>query len=162
MNKMIRPLVISLLVLFTFPSCLKSPNTDCKYDACATVAPASEIQAVQSYLTAHSITAIQHCSGVFYVIDSVGTGAQPTPCSYINATYTGSLTDGTVFDQGSFQQPYQLTGLIKGWTNTIPLIKKGGRIHIYVPPSLGYGNQPSGSIPANSILIFDIDLSFVQ
>jgi FKBP-type peptidyl-prolyl cis-trans isomerase FkpA len=162
MNKIIRPFLVPVLVLLTMSGCLKSPSNECKYDACATKAPANEIQDVQNYLTANNITAVQHCSGVFYVIDSLGTGATPTPCSFINANYTGRLTNGTVFDHGPFQQPYQLTGLIPGWTNTIPLIKKGGRIHLYVPPSLGYGSQPFQTIPANSILIFDIDLTFVQ
>jgi FKBP-type peptidyl-prolyl cis-trans isomerase FkpA len=159
---MIRPLIASILMLFIFTGCLKSPSHECNYNACAVVAPASEIQAVQNYLSAHSITAVQHCSGVFYVIESQGTGVAPTACSFINANYTGKLTDGTVFDQGSFQQPYQLTGLIRGWTNTLPLINRGGKIHLYVPPTLGYGSQPVGSIPANSILIFDIELTSVQ
>jgi FKBP-type peptidyl-prolyl cis-trans isomerase FkpA len=99
---------------------------------------------------------------VFYIIQSAGTGTKPTACSYINANYTGKLTNGYVFDQGSFPQPYQLTGLIRGWTNTIPLIQNGGRIHLYIPPSLGYGNATVSSIPPNSILIFDVQLTSVQ
>jgi FKBP-type peptidyl-prolyl cis-trans isomerase FkpA len=93
---------------------------------------------------------------------SAGTGAKPKPCSYINAVYTGKLTNGYVFDQGSFPQPYELTGMIRGWTNTLPLIQNGGKIHLYIPPTLGYGNTAVATIPPNSILIFDIQLTSVQ
>lgn len=156
----------AIAVSIFFSGCLKSKHTEglaCMYNACATVAPASEIQAVQNYLTSNNITAVQHCSGVFYVIDTPGTGVQPSSCSSVNVIYKGRLTNGNVFDPGpSFPQPYPLTSLIKGWTNTIPLIKAGGKIHLYIPPSLGYGNQQVGNIPPNSILIFDVELTTVQ
>lgn len=160
---MIRPFIASLFIILGFTGCLKSSTPKCEFDACAVVAPANEIADVQAYLTANSITgAVKHCSGVFYVIESSGTGAKPNACSRINAYYTGKLTNGYVFDQGTFPQPYELTGMIRGWTNTIPLIQNGGKIHIYVPPSLGYGNTAVSTIPANSILIFDIQLTSVQ
>jgi FKBP-type peptidyl-prolyl cis-trans isomerase FkpA len=152
-----------MVIVLSFSSCLKSSTPKCEFDACAVVAPANEIADVQAYLTANNITgAVQHCSGVFYVIESAGTGAKPKPCSYINAVYTGKLTNGYVFDQGSFPQPYELTGMIRGWTNTLPLIQNGGKIHLYIPPTLGYGNTAVATIPPNSILIFDIQLTSVQ
>jgi FKBP-type peptidyl-prolyl cis-trans isomerase FkpA len=52
--------------------------------------------------------------------------------------------------------------LILGWQYGIPLVKAGGRIMLYLPPSLGYGSQSTGTIPANSVLIFDITLQGVQ
>jgi FKBP-type peptidyl-prolyl cis-trans isomerase FkpA len=45
-----------------------------------------------------------------------------------------------------------------GWKLGLPLIKAGGKIKLYLPPSLGYGNSVSGNIPANSILVFEITL----
>lgn len=76
----------------------------------------------------------------------------------------GKLTNGTIFDQTQGNNTYSnyLTSLIKGWTNGVPYIKTGGRIILYIPPTLGYGSQANGPIPANSILIFDIDLINVQ
>jgi FKBP-type peptidyl-prolyl cis-trans isomerase FkpA len=143
--------------------CLKKEGTDvCSYDACSVVAPSSEIQAVQSYLTANGLTAQQHCSGAFYIIDAPGTGVSPGICSYVNTNYVGKLTDGTVFDQGSFPRPYQLGSLVRGWANTLPLLKTGGKMRLFVPPTLGYGNRQSGTIPPNSILVFDIELTSVQ
>jgi FKBP-type peptidyl-prolyl cis-trans isomerase FkpA len=142
--------------------CVKKDRVDpCNYDPCSFVAPASEIAAVQSYLASKNLTAVQHCSGVFYIIDAPGTGAAPSVCSTITANYIGTLTNGTEFERGSLPRT-QLGGLIRGWANTLPLIKAGGKIRMFIPPSLGYGNRANGTIPANSILIFEIDLITVQ
>ncbi len=157
--------LFALVLVASLSGCLKGSEgaeQNCNYDACAVVAPTSEIQSVQTYLTDNNITATQHCSGAFYIIDAAGTGATPNICSFINASYVGKLTNGTVFDQGTFQQPLQLGQLVRGWINTIPLIKQGGKIRLYLPPSLGYGSQANGPIPANSILIFDLELTLVQ
>jgi len=159
---MIKNLVFAFFILTFFSGCLKSKVASCNYDACYDKAPDSEIQAVQDYLTSHGITnAQEHCSGLFYVIDNAGSGKQPTACSAVDVDYKGSLTDGTVFDQGTHYQTY-FGNVIQGWANGVPLIKTGGTIHLYIPPSLGYGSQPYGPIPANSILIFDITLNVVQ
>lgn len=155
---------IAFVALFT--GCLKKENDDpCEsYNGCSVRAPESEIQQVRSYLVSNNITTdtVQHCSGVYYIITNPGTGRNPSACSFIGATYTGRLTNGTIFDQGSFSELIKLTRLIRGWTNTLPLIKQGGSIRLFVPPSMGYGNQANGSIPANSILVFDVQLTAVQ
>jgi len=161
---MLKNILFVIVVAFVFSGCLKGGNNDmCNFDACQIKAPASEIEAVQNYLTAEGITAQQHCSGMFYIIDEPGTGGTPTICDYIIAEYKGSLTNGNVFDQGKFRDPIQLNNLIAGWKIGVPMIKQGGRIRLFIPPSLGYGNQPVSRdgvvvIPANSILIFDVHL----
>jgi len=158
-----KKLFIIIVVAITLSSCLKGEDTyTCNYNACAAVAPSSEIEAVQSYITANNITAVKHCSGVFYTIENPGTGVAPTACSNIAVTYTGRLTNGSVFDQSTTPVTFNLGGLITGWKNVLPEIKSGGRITLYIPPSLGYGNRQTGSIPPNSILIFSIDLLGVQ
>ncbi len=160
---MIRTFLYSAVFVLLFLGCDKKDAIDpCSYDPCKVVAPAAQIQSVKDYLIANGITAVQHCSGAFYVIDVQGTGAAPGICSYVNANYTGKLTNGTVFDQGTFQEPLQLASLIMGWANTLPQLQKGGKMRMFLPPSLGYGAQTVGTIPANSILIFDIELTFVQ
>src|SRR5215211_5774903 len=156
-NFMLKKILMGLVIVGVFSGCLKGDHEGeykCEYDACAVKAPAGEIQQVQDYLLTNNIIATQHCSGVYYAIDSVGTGKAVTSCGAIVATYKGSLADGTIFDQGQFNRFYALSGLLKGWTNTIPLIKEGGRIRLYIPPSLGYGNTVYGTIPANSVLVF--------
>ena len=140
----------------------------CTYIPCNLVAPTSEIQAVQNFLTSNNITATQHCSGMFYIIDADGSGKTADVCSGISVKYKGLLTNGTVFDEHSSPVSFNLSELILGWKNGIPLIKPGGRIKLYIPPSLGYGSQVvydgngNPSVPANSILIFEIDLVSVQ
>lgn len=140
---------------FVTSGCLKS-DTNC--GASTAVAPAAEGAAVQAYLTANSINAIKHSSNIYYEIISAGTGtASPTICSNVMINYSGKLTNGTVFDSNN-GSIFQLSGLIEGWKIGLPLIKKGGQIRLYIPPSLGYGPSANGPIPANSILIFDITL----
>jgi len=137
----------------------------CDYSDDGVVAPISEQQAVKHYLDSLGITANLHSRGFYYKIDITGTGSIPGECTPITVAYTGHLTDGTIFDQqNSFAT--QLSNLIDGWQQGVPLIRKGGRIWLYIPPSLGYGGQAistnTGSIPAFSILIFDIHLLDVQ
>lgn len=107
------------------------------------------------------ITATLHPRGFYYIIDTLGSGNTPVPCSGIRVNYTGWLTNGQTFaPQTTFDT--ELTNLIDGWLIGVPLIKKGGSIHLYIPPSLGYGAQQIGTIPASSILIFNIHLLDVQ
>ena len=157
--------LLGLLLIASFSGCLKSSEGSytCTYDPCGRKAPASEITAVQNYLSAKSITnAVQHCSGLFYVIENAGTGQNPSVCSNIGVTYEGRLTDGTVFDSKTNEVAFNLGQVIAGWQNALPLIKAGGRIHLYIPPSLAYGSTGSGSIPPNAILVFKVDLLHVQ
>ena len=161
-----KKIVVAFLLVCFFSGCLKSgsstDNTACNYDACAEVAPAAEIQAVKDYLSANSITAVQHCSGLFYAIDDTGSGTAPTICSVISFTYEGSLTNGNVFDQTTTPVSFFLSQLIGGFQSGIPLIKAGGKIRLYVPPSLGYGAKQVGIVPPNSILIYKIELVGVR
>jgi FKBP-type peptidyl-prolyl cis-trans isomerase FkpA len=157
--------IIVIGVLSVMSGCLKSSTVQadpCAYDTCAFKAPATEIQAVQNYLTANNITATQHCSGLFYRIDVPGTGATPDVCSTVTVTYEGKLTDGTVFNTATTPVSFSLSQVIPGWRNGLPKVNAGGRIYLYIPPSLGYGATQAGSIPPNSILVFRIELIAVQ
>ena len=73
--------------------------------------------------------------------------------------YKGYLTNGTCFDSTKTSLPtFTLGQLIVGWQKGIPLIKAGGAIRLFIPPSMGYGSNTVGPIPANSNLIFEIKL----
>lgn len=150
-------LLVAMLAGF-FTGCMKDP--ECEYDQCAAKAPASEIQSLRDYLQTNSINATEHCSGIFYAIQQQGSGNAPTPCGGVSVTYQGRLTDGTIFDQtpAGQQASFSLTRLISGFKNGVLQLKTGGRMTIYIPPSLGYGSQPQQGIPANSVLIFTIEL----
>lgn len=171
---MFKKLLIGLCIVAAFSGCLKSSSSGsytqtCTYDACAVKAPDSEITAIQNYLSANNITAVQHCSGMFYKIDTLGTGAAPTACSYVGVRYKGYFMNGQVFDQQTSTINFALGQTIRGWANGVPLIKQGGVIHLYIPPALGYGyqdvlNPQTGAVavPKNSYLIFDVHLDAVQ
>ena len=158
---------MKLLLVFVsaaifFSSCSKKTDNTCNYDPCAIAAPASEIAELEAYLSSASITATKHCSGMYYSIVAPGSGASATGCSTVSVTYKGQLTNGTVFDQRT--SSFGLDQVIQAWTKGVPLIKAGGKIKLYCPPALGYGSQVvrdnAGNtvIPANSILIFEVEL----
>ncbi len=98
----------------------------------------------------------------------VGTGAAAVPGTTITVNYTGTLTDGTVFDS-SYQrnQPFTLQlgagQVIPGWEQGLEGMKVGGKRKLTIPPSLGYGAQGAGNvIPPNATLIFEIELLDVK
>ncbi len=122
--------------------------------------PVNEVAAVEQYLSSNNITgATKSDDGFYYKILEAGSGAAPNLCSSVSIFYTGSLTNGTIFD-GTSTVPanFTLNQLISGWQLGVPLVKKGGRLMLYLPPSLGYGSRSAGPIPPNSVLIFDIKL----
>ncbi len=93
-----------------------------------------------------------------------GTGAAATPSSTVNVQYVGELYKGgkqfdASWNDGSGQPvSLPLSGVIKGWQQGIPGMKIGGRRELIIPPSLGYGATAQSKIPANSTLVFVIDL----
>lgn len=153
-----------LTVMISSTSCLKNTG-GCSYSVNTKMAPAAEEQVLAAYLTSvGNTTAVKHSSNLYYEIQSQGSGTAPDLCSTILIAYSGKLTNGTVFDSQA-SASFVLGSLIDGWKLGIPLIRKGGKIRLFIPPSLGYGatNVKDGSgnvvIPANSILIFDITLT---
>ncbi|MDG6895203.1 FKBP-type peptidyl-prolyl cis-trans isomerase [Volucribacter amazonae] len=103
----------------------------------------------------------QTASGLLYKIEKQGEGISAKPEDTVKVHYVGKLIDGTEFDSSVKRgQPveFKLDQLIPGWVEGIQLIKKGGKIELVLPPELAYGDQATGNIPANSTLIFDIEL----
>lgn len=116
-------------------------------------------ETITNYISTNKLDAKATGSGLYYVIQTQGSGAQPTLNSHVKVNYKGYLASKIVFDQsksGGFSTP--LTGVIKGWQEGIPYFKQGGKGILLIPSALGYGAQDVGSIPANSVLIFDIEL----
>ena len=114
---------------------------------------------IQQYISDNNLTAEPTGSGLYYVIDVPGTGAHPTLNSNVTVAYTGSLTNGSIFDQSSSNGvTFPLSGVIQGWQEGIPLFSEGGSGILLIPSALGYGSQQVSAIPANSVLIFDVSL----
>jgi len=94
----------------------------------------------------------------------VGQGVEAKEGNVITVNYTGWLENETQFDSSLSpgRDPLLITlgagQVIQGWDEGIPGMKVGGKRRLTIPPHLGYGNQAVGAIPANSTLIFEIDL----
>lgn len=83
----------------------------------------------------------------------------------VTVNYRGKLLDGTEFDSSySRGQPatFPVGGVIKGWQEALVLMKPGSKWQLYIPPELAYGASPRPGIPANSLLIFDVELMSVK
>jgi FKBP-type peptidyl-prolyl cis-trans isomerase FkpA len=161
MKKKFLLIPVLFLTLSFFCSCVKNDNKFGCVPNNTNVPTSAEISALQAYLTSKSITASQDTRGFFYVINNPGTGATPALNNRIVISYTGTLENGTVFDStpSGTTREFPLSGLILGWQYGVPLIKKGGSITLYLPPTLAYGcNSPSPAIPPGSNLIFTINL----
>ena len=103
--------------------------------------------------------------------ETVGTGAEAVTGKSVTVNYTGTLIDGTVFDSSTDSkfghvQPFTFNlgagEVIQGWDQGVAGMKVGGKRKLTIPPSLGYGSQDTGSIPANSTLIFEVELLKVE
>ena len=107
-------------------------------------------------------------SGLQYLELTPGTGDAPKAGDIVSVHYTGTLTDGTVFDT-SIQRgepiKFELGSgqVIPGWDEGIALMKKGGKARLTIPPNLAYGERGAGGvIPPNATLIFEVELVDVQ
>ena len=128
-------------------------NYSCKEDQ-------SEIdrEIIEQYISDHNLAAVElDNTGLFYVIEKAGGTLHPTTNSTVTAKYLGKLVDGTVFDANDGID-FSLSSTIYGWQLGIPLIGESGKIKLLVPSELGYGTRASGSIPADAVLIFDVEL----
>ncbi len=116
-------------------------------------------QLIQDYLIANNLVAEKDPSGLYYIIDQQGTGPECNSNSDVRVAYTGYYTNGEIFDGSNAQGiTFNLNGVIDGWRIGIPYFKEGGSGKLLIPSALGYGPNGGGSVPANSVLIFDIEL----
>lgn len=96
-----------------------------------------------------------------------GTGQEVKTGDTVVIHYKGTLTDGTQFDSSydrgePFETQIGVGRVIKGWDLGVVGMKVGGKRTLTIPPSLGYGEQGTGSIPPNSTLIFELELLEVK
>lgn len=121
---------------------------------------AADKATIQNYIRDNSLTADSTSSGLYYVIADSGVGANPVATSNVLVFYKGYFTSGVIFDQNPSGLPlnFSLTSVIRGWTQGIPLIRKGGKIKLLIPSALGYGIAGNAGIPGNTVLIFDVEL----
>lgn len=116
-----------------------------------------------AYIDKNNLDAQKSDSGLYYVIDELGSGQQPTATSNVTVAYKGYFLDGKTFDQSDANGiSFGLHQVIKGWTEGITYFKEGGKGKLLVPSHLAYGNQGRPGIPGGAVLIFDIHLISVK
>ncbi len=133
---------------------------------------------IEAYLKENNISAKETESGLRYVIIDEGQGAKPVAGQKVRVNYTGNVLGGGYFDtsnksiaeeKGIYnaqREPYEpiefalgQRAVIPGWDEGIALLSEGGKATLYIPSGLAYGPRARGeNIPANSILIFDVEL----
>ncbi len=107
---------------------------------------------------AKRVCAARTPTGLGYTVLRAGEGAKPAADDTVLVNYIGYLNaTGAVFDQ-SMQSPMPLNGVIPAFSQGVQMIGRGGIIRLCVPAALGYGAEASGPIPANSDLVFQIEL----
>ncbi|WP_057939058.1 FKBP-type peptidyl-prolyl cis-trans isomerase [Algoriphagus resistens] len=140
-----------------------------------------EDKLIQEFIKEKGLDAQKTESGLYYVIEEEGTGEPVTAGTTMHVNYAGYLIDGTLFDtsieslakennafiEGRPYEPLPVTvgmgQVIPGWDEGLLLLKKGSKAKFIIPSPLGYGENAMGAkIPANSILVFDVDVADVQ
>ena len=170
MKTMKKIIAIILITAFAFSAC-KKETAKCNFKESTTVASQAESDSVNRYLIANNISgATKHPAGFYYKIQNAGNGTvAPSLCSYLTVGYAGYYLNGTLLDATSGNQTigFNLGELILGWQKGLPLIRSGGNIDLYLPPSMAYGTAGVISngvvkVPPNAYLRFTINLAQVQ
>jgi len=122
------------------------------------------------YFAKNNIKATRTASGLYYSISVKGSGPNAKAGQQVSMNYIGKFLDGRKFDgnvDDNFQpangrQPFTFTlgagQVIKGWDEGVQLLNKGCRGTLYIPCGLAYGPNGRGPIPANSVLLFDVEV----
>ncbi|MDA7682193.1 FKBP-type peptidyl-prolyl cis-trans isomerase [Verrucomicrobia bacterium] len=104
-------------------------------------------------------------SGMQYKVVQTGEGPIPTASDKVRVHYKGTFIDGKEFDSSyKRNQPatFNVTGVIKGWTEALQLMKVGSKWQLFIPSDLAYGKGGNRSIPPNSTLLFEVELLGIE
>ena len=145
-----------------------------KQKAAAAKLAVKDDKTLKAFFAKKNITPVKTTSGLYYIIKEEGSGEKAMPGDTVSMNYTGTFPDGIKFDSNedtAFHHvtPFQFVlgsgSVIKGWDEGVALLKAGSKATFYIPSGMAYGAQsrpgsganPRG-IPANSILLFDLQL----
>lgn len=142
--------ILIVLTLTLFISCNKvSKEEQAKIDK----------DLITAYVADNDLSGEFTATDLWYDIETQGTGEQAYSGAQVTVAYTGYLLNGEQFDESPAEGiTFGLNNVIEGWQQGIPKFKVGGIGKLIIPSELGYGKSGSGSIPGNSVLIFDIEL----
>lgn len=127
---------------------------------------------LQAYFAEKGIKPQKTESGLYYTIDKEGTGPNVEKGKKVTVNYTGTNLAGKPFDsnidpQFNHVEPFQFVAgmgqVIPGWDEGLLLLKKGSKAHFFIPSPLAYGARDMGpDMPANSILVFDVEVVNIE
>ena len=148
-----KPLFIALFLVL-FVSCNDDDESTISVDYKAE----NELE-IKDYISKNNLNAKSTASGLHYVIDEQGEGAEITVTSDVSLRYKGMLTDGTVLlentEEGmSIVLRNEIAGLVEG----LQLFNEGGSGTLLIPSHLAYGSSDYGEIPAGSVIVFEVEL----
>ncbi len=116
-------------------------------------------QLIKEYIDENGLDAQSTSSGLHYVIEEEGSNDKPTINDRVFVRYTGTFLNGQEFDSSNGNiVDFPLSGVIDGWQEGIQLFGRGGNGILIVPSHLAYGQTGRGSIPPNSVLVFDVEV----
>jgi FKBP-type peptidyl-prolyl cis-trans isomerase FkpA len=143
---------ILLLLIITSGSAINSKATNL-----------SDSLNLENFLTSKNIKAEKTREGIFFNIDTEGSGEMPKHGDYVKLAYVGKLLDGKAFDESPknegfvFQVGYRQ--VIQGWDIVIPKLKVGTKATLFIPAEYGYGNSGIGTaIPPNASLVYEVEI----
>jgi FKBP-type peptidyl-prolyl cis-trans isomerase len=113
---------------------------------------------IVAYVADNNLTGEYTFTDLWFDIETQGSGEKAYSGAEVTVAYTGYLLNGKEFDSSPEGITFNLDGVIDGWKQGIPKFKEGGKGKLIIPSALGYGKSEKSSIPANSVLIFDIEL----
>lgn len=148
-------LIFSLALLCLFNSC-KNEKSETVTDPIQ-----KNIQDIEAYIKDNKLKAQKTASNLYYIVEKEGDGTHPQITDNVTVHYKGYFLDGSVFDSSYERgQPatFPLNRVVAGWQEGIPLFQRGGGGKLLIPSNLGYGSTPPPGIPANSVLIFDVEV----
>lgn len=123
-----------------------------------------EMKDIKDYLKENHLKVEPTQTGLYYIETVAGTGRQAQKGDVVSVHYSGRLLNGKKFDSSyDRNEPFEFTlgagQVIKGWDEGIAYLKEGGKATLIIPSKLAYGEREiQGVIPANSPLIFDVEL----
>ena len=119
----------------------------------------NEIEEIEDFIAKNGWDAEVTESGLHYVVVEEGIGsARPSLTATVEVTYRGEFFSGEIFDQNLDGVEFPITGVIKGWTEGLQLMKKEAIHYLIIPSRLAYGTSGSGRVPKNTPLFFEVQL----
>lgn len=120
-------------------------------------------QEIQAFLEANNLNAQMSNSGLYYIIDNPGTGETPIVTDRVKVAYKGYYTNGDIFDESDAEGiSFILQDVITGWIEGLSYFKEGGSGKLLIPSHLAYGSSDFRETPGGSVLVFDIELIYVN